>query len=120
MGPILIVEDQLIIGMELRDVLEDNGFRVIGPEGRLAAAIALARSEPLAAAILDFDLHGEPVVPLARELRERGVPLLILSAYPPASILTGALEGLPHMEKPAEPDLVLACLREIMGPDGRA
>ncbi|HYC03468.1 MAG TPA: response regulator [Azospirillaceae bacterium] len=114
MGAILIVEDQLLIGMELRDMLEDQGFRVLGPVGRLSDATGLSRSEEILAAVLDYDLHGEPVLPLALELRERGIPFLILSAFPRETILAGPLRNVPHLEKPADPEPTIELLRTII------
>lgn len=71
---ILMVEDEMCLAMMLEDVLSDAGYDVVRA-GRLKDAMNIARREHIDAAILDVNLHGEPVYPLAAQLHESGVPL---------------------------------------------
>lgn len=78
---ILVVEDESLIAMMIEDALNAARYRVVGPFGRVAKALSAAESEPLDGAILDWNVAGESVVPVAEVLRRRGVPVLIVSGY---------------------------------------
>src|SRR5688500_5061814 len=77
---ILMVEDEMCLAMMLEDVLSDAGYEVVRA-ARLKDAMNIARQEHIDAAILDVNLHGEPVYPLAAQLHEAGVPFMFASAY---------------------------------------
>lgn len=84
---ILVVEDEYLIARHMRTLLSRLGNEVIGPVPNLEGAIQLARSERLAAAILDIKLADDrPVYPLADLLAQRGVPFLFVSGYSAADI----------------------------------
>ena len=78
---VLIVEDETMIAMLLEDVVAEGGYTVVGPVGRLAGALAVAVSGEIDAALLDANLHGESVFPLARVLAERHIPFVFLTGY---------------------------------------
>ncbi|QDH33608.1 response regulator [Porphyrobacter sp. YT40] len=97
---ILVVEDHLILAMQTASVLTSMGCHVVGPITSLSDAIAVVGLHPVDAAVLDFDIGGEPVIPLARLLDESGTPYIICTGTPDQA--RGAL-GLPPeriMEKP--------------------
>jgi CheY-like chemotaxis protein len=79
---ILVVEDDFFIADDLTDMLEAAGAEVVGPAASLAAAHALlARTERLDGAILDINLRGKMVFPLADALRERAIPFIFATGY---------------------------------------
>ena len=64
-------------------------------------ALALARAEErLDGAILDVNLNGEEVFPLADELISRGVPVIFSTGYDGASALPAPYRDRPRLEKP--------------------
>ena len=77
---VLIVEDEMCLAMLLQDLLEDAGYRVL-KAARLPAAVALAESGEIDAAMLDINLGGTEVFPAAQALRKRGIPFLFTSGY---------------------------------------
>ena len=83
---ILVVEDQFIIALELERVLKQAGCVVIGPVARLKKAIELARLEVMDFAILDVNLFGEKVFPVADILETRGIPFLLTTGYGEAAV----------------------------------
>lgn len=98
---ILIVEDEFLISMELAAVLEDSGFRVLGPAASTRAALALLNEQCPHAAVLDMNLDGEMVTPVAHVLRKMDVPFVIASAYSRAGWPDDkALDGVPTLRKP--------------------
>ena len=70
-------------GLEaVRDMLlEGHGYRVLGPASTVAEALRLLAAERPDVALLDVNLRGETVTPVAEALRTRGVPFVLASAY---------------------------------------
>ena len=63
---ILIVEDEALLALDLAMSFEDAGAEVVGPAGNLQAGLrAVEREGPIDAAVLDVDLHGKDVYPIA-------------------------------------------------------
>lgn len=78
---VLVVEDEMLIVMLLEDILQELGCKIIGPVGRVAKAVSLANMEPFDAAILDINVAGEEVFPVACELVRRAIPFVFVSGY---------------------------------------
>ena len=77
---LLLVEDEMLLAMLIEHVLCDNGYRVL-KAARLPAALRLVDTEHFDAALLDINLAGTEVFPLAEVLRARGIPFLFTSGY---------------------------------------
>jgi PAS domain S-box-containing protein len=81
-GRLLLVEDEALVAIELSRALEDSGWEVVGPAATLEEAFRLVSANgTLDVAVLDVNLNGEMVYPLADELETRGVPFLFCSGY---------------------------------------
>lgn len=78
---VLIVEDEVLNAWHLASVFQSSGFDVMGPAGSIEAAEALFARRVPDAAILDVNIRGALVFPLARQLAERGVPLVFATAH---------------------------------------
>ncbi len=78
---VMVVEDELLIAMLIEDTLTDRGYVVVGPFSNLPDALHAARTQPMDAALLDVNLRGERVYPVAEALEARGIPFLLLSGY---------------------------------------
>ena len=76
---VLVVEDEGLIAMALGDDLAHLGHQVIGPFAHLAPAVLAARSESIDFALLDINLNGQPVYPVADELLARRIPFAFLT-----------------------------------------
>jgi two-component system, response regulator PdtaR len=79
---VLIVEDEPLIAMDLRSILEEAGFEIAGVASRMSEAMAIAAQAPLDIAIMDYHIAGRHNgVDVARRLREEhGVGSLFVSA----------------------------------------
>jgi DNA-binding response OmpR family regulator len=97
-----MVEDEMILAFMLEDLLLEAGFAV-QRASRIDDALALLESEDFDAAVLDVNLGGEPVFPLADRLRERGVPILFATGYG-ASGLPTDFADCPVLQKPYPPE----------------
>ncbi|HVY19459.1 MAG TPA: response regulator [Bauldia sp.] len=82
---VLIVEDDAIIGMMMREILIEQGLFAIGPCCTVAEALAASSGE-FDCAILDLNLAGNPVYPVAASLAERGIPFAFVTGYGRESI----------------------------------
>lgn len=80
---LLVVEDEALVAMMLEHMLDNFGCEVAGVAGTLARGLALVDNEALSidGAILDVNLGGEKVFPVARRLTERGVPFVFCTGY---------------------------------------
>lgn len=102
---VLIVEDEVLVGMMLEDMLvEIFGCEVAAHCTRLDEGLAAAESLDLDAAFLDLNLRGESSLPIAAVLKARGVPVLLTSGY--GQFATPPEEGLHMVAKPYTADQI--------------
>ena len=99
---VLVVEDEMLLAMLMEDSLMDCGCDVVGPVARVADGVKLASSERLDGAILDINIAGTEVFPVAFELARRGVPFIFVSGYDSHN-LPEAWRGRPILKKPFRP-----------------
>lgn len=78
---ILVVEDELMVAMGLEMVLADAGYVVIGPVGRVEQALKAATADEFDFALLDVNVRGEEIYPVADILEKRGIPFAFLTGY---------------------------------------
>jgi CheY-like chemotaxis protein len=78
---VLVVEDEFMIAMLIEETLVDHRCVVVGPVTNLIEAIGVARQAMVDIAVLDVNLRGEKVYPVAELLEERGIPFILLSGY---------------------------------------
>lgn len=115
---VLVVEDELMIALALKRALADAGCAVIGPVPRIARALECATEVPLDAALLDINVGGERVFPVAELLQARAVPFAFLSGYQ-ESVLPERFRACPMLAKPCSAQDVIAVLRRILRIGGR-
>ena len=91
---ILIAEDETIIRLDLRDMLVHAGFEVCAEARDGEEAVALARSEQPDLAIMDVKMPKLDGIDAARRiLEERPIPIVMLTAYGQAEIVSRAIEA---------------------------
>jgi CheY-like chemotaxis protein len=78
---VLVVEDDFLVSLLLDDLLTAAGCKVLGPVARLAEALDAAAKERFDAAVLDINLAGEQVYPVADVLAGRRLPFVFVSGY---------------------------------------
>jgi len=107
---ILLVEDEFLLALQLEELLQSRGGMVLGPFRTLDDAMQAARREEFDFAILDVNLNGTMVYPLADDLLARSVPFLLLSGYS-LSNLPERFRAVTRLNKPCDPELLIATLR---------
>ena len=100
---ILVVEDSALIAIEIEEAVRELGYEVLGPVARLSSAMEIAESQPVDGALLDINLDGVQVFPLADLLRERGVPFLFATGYDRRTVLPPRFGSVPTLAKPFSP-----------------
>jgi DNA-binding response OmpR family regulator len=108
---VLLVESNAIIGLDLADELAGQGYEVAGPFACTTALQWLERDTP-DLAVLDADLRSGTCVDLARELRARGVPILIFTCHDQKHALP-EFSDLPWLPMPAAMEALCAALRVL-------
>lgn len=86
---LLVVEDETIIAMLVEDMLTDLGCVVVGVAGTVADGLAVVSSGRVAldGAVLDVNIGGEKVFPVADALAARGVPFVFATGYGTSGVL---------------------------------
>src|SRR3982751_5102860 len=108
---LLVVEDEYIVATDLARALEDRGAHVIGPAGSIEDALTvLGAHQQIDGAVLDINLRGERVYPVAEALRARGVPFVFVTGYD-SWVIPDAYASVPRLEKPVSARALARLLR---------
>jgi PAS domain S-box-containing protein len=102
---VLLLEDDGLISMMMAQTLRELGFDVVGPFGKVNEAIAALDQQPIDAGILDINLAGEMVYPVARRLQAISVPFVFMTGYGLESI-EERFPDVRVLQKPIERDIL--------------
>jgi len=100
---VVIAEDEAIIRLDLREILEEQGYEVVGETGRGDEAVALVRDREPELAILDIRMPGIDGLAAAREITAEGrCAVLILTAFSQRNLIEEARDAgaLAYLIKP--------------------
>lgn len=112
---VLLVEDESLVAMLLETILEDMGCTAVGPASNIEEGLRLAEGEPdLACALLDVNVAGQTVFPVAQALKARGVPFIFSTGYGEGG-LPDEWRGHPTIQKPFTEATVHDALLVAMG-----
>ena len=95
---ILVVEEEPTIAIMLDDALSDFGYHVVGPVENLKAAIYLAATEQLDAAVVDINIDGQIAEGVADKLMERGIPFVFVNGH--SRMFSLDYSAIPRLQKP--------------------
>jgi CheY-like chemotaxis protein len=110
---ILVVEDEALIAMDLQALLEEAGYRVLGPANSSAAALALLDSDEPDVALLDVNLGRSDVFVVANVLAERKTEVIFLTGHT-VQKLPPAHRHLPLVAKPYLPHALLQAVKSAL------
>ena len=110
---ILVVEDEFFVAMDIERMLKSLGCEVVGPVAKLRDAIRMAQQEMLDGAMLDVNLAGERVDPVADELAARGIPFFFASGYGSKG-LPARHAAAPALKKPFAEAAVAAMIAQAL------
>jgi DNA-binding response OmpR family regulator len=115
---VLLVEDDPLVGMDVERVLADAGYRVIGPAGNSADALAILGRESPDLTILDLNLHGEMAFAVFDVLDEAGRPFIILSGHS-RQVVPSRHARRPFLQKPCDDRVLLRAVHAAIGDQAR-
>ncbi|MEZ5787600.1 MAG: response regulator [Xanthobacteraceae bacterium] len=99
----------MLIAFDIIDTLNAAGCDVIGPFADVSEAVGAAATRDVDLAVLDINLRGTAVWPLADALQDRYVPFLFLTGYPNIDRTRNMI----WLEKPFDSDTLLASLATL-------
>jgi CheY-like chemotaxis protein len=98
-GSVFLVEDEVMIRMMVADMLEELGYSVAAETGEINEAVRLAASTEFDIAILDVNVNGKVISPVAEVIRIRGRPFIFATGYG-AQGLPEEYRDRPTLQKP--------------------
>jgi DNA-binding response OmpR family regulator len=110
---ILVVEDEALVAMLVEDGLTEAGAKVIGPARSVDEAMTLIETSEVTAAVLDVNLGGERVTPVAERLSRMRVPFVFATGYA-ADCEAGRHAGAPVLQKPFDLERLTSTLVSII------
>ncbi len=110
---VLLVEDAALVSRDLSDYLESAGI-LVQPAASVSEALRFVAVEPPDAAVLDVNLNGELVFPVAEALRERGVPFVFVTGYGDAHVWPPHFRHSRRLMKPTHGGDVIEALAAAM------
>jgi len=120
---VLVAEDEAIVAMLVEEELLEVGAEVVGPAGSVGDALhlieAASREGGLSAAVLDIDLEGEAVTPVADMLAALDVPFVFATGYDSEHCNTGGHGAAPVLHKPFDPDELVVTLAALASTPSR-
>jgi CheY-like chemotaxis protein len=108
---VLIVEDEALVGMALEDALGFLGVDVVGVAGTVDEALERIEADNFDGAILDVQLHGKDVLPVAESLTQHGIPFVFATGYGRAGVPEKYRDAL-VLQKPFMPAELKTVLRQ--------
>ena len=111
---VLVVEDDTLLAMDLEDTLVDAGALVVGVCQTLDEAMARAKVDDFAVAVLDFTLGSDTASPVAQQLVRRGVPFVFYTGKSRREPSLAEWRTRPILEKPSSPRALVSALRTAL------
>lgn len=111
---VLVVEDEVLIGMMLEDMLTDLGCQVVGPSINMDEALRTVQDPNIDLAILDLNLNGVSALPIAEMLRVRRVPIIFSTGYGVADSMSDQYKQFPTLAKPYDITDLKTVLSEVL------
>jgi CheY-like chemotaxis protein len=111
---LLLVEDEALIALMLEDMVEGMGCAVTALAPRVSLGVAMADSGQFDVAILDVNVAGENVEPVAERLAARGVPFIFATGYGEAGVPLRYRDR-PVVAKPFRSEQLEAAIHKAVG-----
>lgn len=111
---ILVVEDEYLVAVAIESILVDAGYAVAGPMPTVQDALEFVAAEPSHLALLDVNVAGHFVYPVADALSSRQVPFIFLSGCEGAD-LPPRFSHIPILIKPFSAEHLLQAIDQVLG-----
>jgi CheY-like chemotaxis protein len=112
-GSVFLVEDEVMIRMMVADMLEELGFSIAAEAGEINDAIRLAQSAEFDLAILDVNVNGKVISPVADLIHARNRPFIFATGYG-SSGLPEQYRDRPSLQKPFQVDTLAKMIESAL------
>jgi response regulator RpfG family c-di-GMP phosphodiesterase len=109
---VLLVEDEMLVGMMMRDLLVSAGLSVVGPVSSLSEAMTAAANVDVDAGVLDVNMGTEFVYPLAEVLKKKGIPFVFVTGYS-AETIDPRFRDCNVLQKPIDVASLKSCMSAL-------
>jgi len=116
-GSVFLVEDEVMIRMMVADMLDELGYKIAAEAGEIAEAIRLVQSTDFDLAILDVNVNGKVISPVADLIKARNRPFIFATGYG-SSGLPEEYRDLPSLQKPFQIETLARAIDDAL--KGRA
>ncbi|MBX9820029.1 response regulator [Afipia birgiae] len=110
---ILLVEDEVMIRMMVADMLEELGYTIAGEAGDIDEGIRLVQAVDFDIAILDVNVNGKVITPVAEAVQMRGLPLVFATGYG-AQGLPEKFRDRPTLQKPFQIETLARTIEAVL------
>ena len=114
---VFLVEDEAMIRMMVVDMIEELGHVLAAEAARIDHALELARSAEFDLAILDVNVNGKLITPVAELIKARGRPIIFATGYGSEGLPEG-FRGFPALPKPFQLEALAKAIDEVFGSRG--
>jgi CheY-like chemotaxis protein len=112
-----VVEDEALVLMTLEDMLADLGCQVVASARHVDEALRMARDVAIDVALLDVNVSGVRIDPVAELLAARGIPIVFVTGYEAHSLPQGIARST-RLGKPFQAAELAHGLRQVLAPQG--
>jgi DNA-binding response OmpR family regulator len=112
---VFVVEDEPMIRIMVADMLEELGHRVVAEAGDVEEGAKLARSTDFDLAILDVNVRGKLITPVAELIKARGLPMIFATGYGSEGV-PDEIRDLPALAKPFQIEALAKAIDAIFDP----
>ena len=112
---ILVVEDEWMVAMMIQDALRQWKCEIIGPVPTIDLALAAVQQHTLDGALLDSNLNGRVITPVAEELSARAVPFIMVTGYASSALDVEVVRTAPRIIKPFADKQLAETMMEVFG-----
>jgi CheY-like chemotaxis protein len=110
---ILLVEDEVMIRMMVADMLEELGYRIAGEAGDIDEGVRLVQAADFDIAILDVNVNGKVITPVAEAIHLRGLPFVFATGYG-AQGLPEKFRDRPTLQKPFQIETLARTIESVL------
>ena len=115
---ILIVEDNFLVATDIATIVRSLGYQVLGPVASVEDGLRLAKHDAVTMAILDINVSGGSVRPVAEQLRDRHTPFVFITGYASPDIEPEMLQYARRLLKPIDAVTLERVLADELGSGG--
>jgi DNA-binding response OmpR family regulator len=110
---VLVVDDDYYLAEDSRQALEEAGAAVVGPYGRADEALGSLQEQPPEFVVLDLNLGSGPNFEVARAVKARGLPMILVTGYD-RNIIPPDLADTPCLQKPVSRTKLVQAVTELL------